>query len=298
MIGKERQRLRSGNWSQNSGRQSSQNWGSNWGEQSGVSRGESWGSNWGDQIGESTGRNWGTNSSHGSSSSGGGTSYSSSHGSSAGGSTGTSRSWSRGGSYGVNSGTSHSVSSGGNFSNGLSVSHGSSQGGGWSEHVEYSVQPRVFAAELRKGGKADRYLVDGVMVQGGRRFARTGAHWLPCTFKQQVDKRFGLRRSIALLSATIIAYAYVENGSQPGQNTVIGATMLLICATLILFSRSRRHRSTQRPLIAKPSSSSPWGRREIDVSGCFARLDPTWQRWLQTEPELEPTIAEKGIDHA
>jgi TraM recognition site of TraD and TraG len=184
MIGKGLQPRRSGNWSQNSGRQSSENWGQNWGEQSGVSSGESWGSNWGSQIGESQGRNWGTNSSFGSSSGNGSSSSSSSFGSSSGGSSGTSRSWSRGGSYGVNSGTSHSVSSGGNYSNGVSASHGTSAGGGWSEQMDYVVQPRVFAAELRKGGKADRKLVDGVMVQGGRQFARTGAHWLPCTFKQ------------------------------------------------------------------------------------------------------------------
>jgi hypothetical protein len=184
MIGKALQHRYSGNWSRNSGRQSSQNWGSNWSEQSGVSSGESWGSNWGDQIGESSGRNWGTNSSHGSSSGSGGSSSTSSYGSSSGGSSGTSRSWSRGGSYGVNSGSSHSFSSGGNFSNGESASYGTSAGGGWSEQMDYIVQPRVFAAELRKGGKADRKLVDGVMVQGGRRFARTGAHWLPCTFQQ------------------------------------------------------------------------------------------------------------------
>lgn len=184
MIGKDLQRRQSGNWSANKGSQSNSNQGVNWGEQSGASSGESFGRSWGEQTGESRGRSWGVGFTTGSSRGSGGSSSSSSFSSNSGGSSGTSRSWSSGGNVGVNSGTSNSSSSGGSYSAGTGISDGVSAGGGWSEQMDYIVQPRVFAAVLRKGGKADRKQVDGIMVQGGRRFARTQAHWLPCTFKQ------------------------------------------------------------------------------------------------------------------
>lgn len=153
LIGRSLQRRDSANWSSNTGYQSSENWGSNWGY----------------QRGRSSGRNWGQTSSFGSSSdSHGGSSSSSSSGNSSGGSRGTSSSRSYGGSYGQ----------------GESHSRGNSGGGGWSEQMDLTIQPSVFASRLRKGGKAERNLVDAIVVQGGRNFWLTDAHWLPCTFKQ------------------------------------------------------------------------------------------------------------------
>lgn len=140
----------------------------NWGSSSSRSDGESWSSNWSRQSGESEGTNWGGNSSSGGSFS----------------SQGSSSSYSGGRSWGRNRGTSRSRSLGGGYSTNAGTNLGSSSGGGWSEQVDHVIQPRAFAAELRKGGPADRRLVDGIIVQGGRRFAMTGAHWLPCTFKQ------------------------------------------------------------------------------------------------------------------
>jgi hypothetical protein len=152
LIGKNLQRRASSNWSVNEGWQ----------------QGENASGGWSYQTGESTGRNWGMTSSFGTSQGSQGISSTSSTGMSKGSQEGTSRSrtWSR------NHGTSEGVSG------------GSSSGGGWSEQMDYTVPPAAFASKLRKGGQSDGWQVDAVIVQGGRRFARTDAHWLPCTFQQ------------------------------------------------------------------------------------------------------------------
>ncbi|HEY4942292.1 MAG TPA: TraM recognition domain-containing protein [Rhizomicrobium sp.] len=152
-IGKSIQRRRSGNWSSSNTAQSSETNSSNWGRQRGRSTGESWGRN--SSIGSSA-----DNQGH--------FSVNGSHGRNSGGQEG--QNWSR--------------SDGGGYSYGDSVSLGQTAGGGWTEQVDYTVQPAEFAACLRKGGAADGGLVDGIIVQGGRRFAATKAHWLPCTFRQ------------------------------------------------------------------------------------------------------------------
>ena len=152
MIGRSLQARRSANWSASQNQQSSVSDSDNWSVQSGTSKGRNWGGNSGYSISTSEGCN----------------SYGFTGGSSSGQQTGTSRSRSRGG----GSSTSESES------------FGSSSGAGWSEQIDYTVQPVAFASRLRKGGQADGGLVDGIVVQGGRRFHTTGAHWLPCTFRQ------------------------------------------------------------------------------------------------------------------
>lgn len=153
LIGKSLQRRGSGSWSVNDG----------W------SRGENESGGWSSQSGENRGRNWG-HSSNGSAtySDSGQASYTFGTGSNRGGQKGTSRSWSRS----RNRGTSESVSG------------GMTEGGGWSEQMDHTVPSVAFASRLRKGGQSDDWLVDAVIVQGGRRFAITNAHWLPCTFRQ------------------------------------------------------------------------------------------------------------------
>lgn len=153
LIGKSLQRRDSSSWSVNDG----------W------SRGENDSTGWSDQKGVSDARNWGRNSNGSATySDTGQTSYNFGIGRSSGGQKGTSRSWSRSRTSGTSEGT-----------NG-----GKSQGGGWSEQMDYTVPPAAFASKLRKGGQSDDWLVDAVIVQGGRRFARSGEHWLHCTFHQ------------------------------------------------------------------------------------------------------------------
>lgn len=153
LIGKSLQRRASQNWSVNEGQ----------------SANEGYSTNWGVQAGRSGGTNWGQNSSYGSSSGTGGQSSSTS---SSGSSKGGQKGWSR------------SHSSGAGTSSGTGWSQGSSDGGGWSEQMDDTVPPAAFASSLRKGGQSDSWLVDAVVVQGGRRFAISNSHWLHCTFHQ------------------------------------------------------------------------------------------------------------------
>ena len=54
---------------------------------------------------------------------------------------------------------------------------------GMSEQFEFEVQPSEFTT-LRQGGPPD-WLVDAIVVRGGKRFAQTGRPWLPVTIRQQ-----------------------------------------------------------------------------------------------------------------
>lgn len=140
----------------------------NWSDNYGHSNGQSWSSNSSTQYGESGGKSWGRSSSSGGSHGKGGSSFSYSSGSTSGGHEGWSGSRSAGDGYSYTEGS----------------NYGGSSGGGWSETFDYIVEPRAFAKFLRKGGADNDGLVDAVIVQGGRRFNTSGAHWLPCTFKQ------------------------------------------------------------------------------------------------------------------
>lgn len=250
LIGRSLQRRFSQNWSTNGSRQTSEGTNTSWGAQSGTSEGTS----------------WGTSSSFGSSHSSQGSSSTSSHGTNSGGQKGTSRSRSVGG------GTSTSES----------MSYGSSDGGGWSDQMDYTVQPVAFAAYLRKGGDADRGLVDGVVVQGGRHFSGTGAHWLRCTFRQYQPRLSPLLWSLAsTLGATgagldLLATKHLTAG-----------IALLAMSLLVWFAKARpmlrqRKRDAQAPL-AKVVTPWLWGAREHDGSGCIQRLDPAWRAWLSSQ---------------
>ena len=54
---------------------------------------------------------------------------------------------------------------------------------GMSEQFEFEVQPSEFTT-LRQGGPPD-WLVDAIVVRGGKRFAQTGRPWQPVTIRQQ-----------------------------------------------------------------------------------------------------------------
>ena len=54
---------------------------------------------------------------------------------------------------------------------------------GMSEAYEFEIQPSVFTS-LRQGGPPE-WLVDAIVVRGGKRFQRTGRPWLPVTIRQQ-----------------------------------------------------------------------------------------------------------------
>jgi hypothetical protein len=105
--------------------------------------------------------------------------------------------------------------------------------------------------------------------------------------------RFLFRRPLPLLTAATISYAVIQGGTQAGQQAAILAAVLWIITLIARRAWSRRRRRTPRALIARPSRSTPWGPRDPDVSGCFARLDPAWRLWLQ--PETAVTV--KGIHH-
>jgi hypothetical protein len=55
---------------------------------------------------------------------------------------------------------------------------------GVTETIEFEVQPRAFTT-LRKGGPANRWQVDAVVFQNGRRFARSGKTWMKVSFSQR-----------------------------------------------------------------------------------------------------------------
>lgn len=54
---------------------------------------------------------------------------------------------------------------------------------GFSEQLDFQVPPSAFT-RLRTGGPGHKMMVDGIVVQGGRRFTRTGSIWTPATFTQ------------------------------------------------------------------------------------------------------------------
>ena len=52
------------------------------------------------------------------------------------------------------------------------------------KNIDFEVQQRRFTT-LRKGGPGNRWEVDGIVVQSGQRFRKTGKTWLPVTFQQR-----------------------------------------------------------------------------------------------------------------
>lgn len=153
LIGKSLQDRASGNWSDSYSSQQGHGTNSSWGLQKGTSEGHSRGISSGTTSSSSSNGQWSVGSSSGMTS-------------------------------GSNSGWSRSTSVGGGHSENNSESWGFNAGGGWSQQMDFTVQPSFFAYGLRKGGQADRFLVDALVVQGGRNFAINGRHWLACTFRQ------------------------------------------------------------------------------------------------------------------
>ncbi len=54
---------------------------------------------------------------------------------------------------------------------------------GMTEQLSFEVEPSEFTT-LRQGGPPE-WLVDAIVVRGGKRFAQTGRPWLPVTIRQQ-----------------------------------------------------------------------------------------------------------------
>jgi hypothetical protein len=55
---------------------------------------------------------------------------------------------------------------------------------GFSETWEFDIQPARFT-QLRTGGPANDWVVEGVLFQNGRRFQASGKTWLPVSFGQE-----------------------------------------------------------------------------------------------------------------
>lgn len=60
-----------------------------------------------------------------------------------------------------------------------------SEGTSLQEQKDYKIDPSMFAQGLRTGGSQNSRYVDAIIVQAGRRFAFTGDHYTPITFKQE-----------------------------------------------------------------------------------------------------------------
>ena len=59
-----------------------------------------------------------------------------------------------------------------------------SMAAGITETIDFELPPNRFVT-LRRGGPANRWLVDAIVLQGGRRFHKTGKTWMPVTFRQR-----------------------------------------------------------------------------------------------------------------
>jgi TraM recognition site of TraD and TraG len=55
---------------------------------------------------------------------------------------------------------------------------------GFSEVWDVEVQPSAFT-QLRTGGPANGWTIDGILFQNGRRFQASGRNWLPVSFSQR-----------------------------------------------------------------------------------------------------------------
>lgn len=142
----------------------------------GTSWGQSRGRNWGWSFGRSKSLSQGTSSQ-------GGGSVSNSEGMQA----STSRGWNWG--WGSSSQSSRSVnegeSGGGNESINQGGNNSFTQGVSHAETIDFHVQPSFFGSALRMGGERNNFLVDGVIMQGGRTWQHNNATWLLCSFRQK-----------------------------------------------------------------------------------------------------------------
>ncbi len=69
------------------------------------------------------------------------------------------------------------------LSQAMGLRENASSSSGFSEQMDFEVSPSAFT-RLRTGGPAHRMQVDGIVVQGGRRFTSTGRIWTRAAFAQ------------------------------------------------------------------------------------------------------------------
>lgn len=150
-------------------------------ESQGVSEGRNWG------MSEGTNRGWSygesSNQSYGSSRQGGG-SHTSSNAAVPGNSSASS-SWGWGTSRQDSQGKSFTTSGGSNRSVNQGANTGRNEGISRAETMDYYVQPSFFGTALRMGGERNQFMVDGIIMQGGRIWEFSQASWLLCAFPQK-----------------------------------------------------------------------------------------------------------------
>jgi NAD(P)-dependent dehydrogenase (short-subunit alcohol dehydrogenase family) len=142
------------------------------------------GMNWGQAKGTNRGWSWGRSksASHGTNRQGGG-STSHTDGMHPSNSAGSNWGW------GTSDQTSHGINDGQSGGSNESESYGSNQsvtqGVSRAETMDFHVQPSYFGSALRMGGERNNFLVDGVIMQGGRIWKHNNSTWLLCTFPQK-----------------------------------------------------------------------------------------------------------------
>ena len=72
----------------------------------------------------------------------------------------------------------------GSSSTSKSFNVGHSLSDAYSEQMDLELQPGAFT-KLRKGGKANKYLVDAIIHRVGTRFEHSGRNWMCVTYDQR-----------------------------------------------------------------------------------------------------------------
>lgn len=86
-------------------------------------------------------------------------------------------------------GWSSGTNSGGSDNRGTNAgrSSGESWNRGFSETMDYVLEPATFARNMRKGGRANGLMVDGILFQTGASFNASGRNFLSVTFRQDAQ---------------------------------------------------------------------------------------------------------------
>jgi hypothetical protein len=75
-------------------------------------------------------------------------------------------------------------STGKNLNTNTNSHFGKNEGQSKQQVIDYYLQPAFFGSQLRRGGDNNRFLVDGVIVSGGKIWKHTDKAFLICSFKQ------------------------------------------------------------------------------------------------------------------